>query len=128
MAGPNGARLMPRSSFDVWQQTHSDSCHEWLEQELNDADSLRVTLLEVMIRHIQERDSIRLQAARKHEILISELNHRVRNILNLVNAIVMQTEQAGRTLEEFIQVLSGRLVALASVSYTHLTLPTNREV
>ena len=114
VAGPNGARLMPRSSFDVWQQTHSDSCHEWLEQELNDADSLRVTLLEVMIRHIQERDSIRLQAARKHEILISELNHRVRNILNLVNAIVMQTEQAGRTLDEFIQVLSGRLVALAS--------------
>ncbi|MBU2978965.1 HWE histidine kinase domain-containing protein [Alteromonas sp. C1M14] len=112
--GPNGGRLTPRSSFAVWQQTHSDSCRHWSEQEQHDAESLRVTLLEVMIRFAQERESIRLQAARKHEILISELNHRVRNILNLVNAVVAQTEKQGRTLSEFIGVLTGRLFALAS--------------
>ncbi len=112
--GPNGTRLLPRTSFEIWQQTHTDSCHEWQEQIINDAESLRVTLLEVMIRHVQEREAIRLQASRKHEILISELNHRVRNILNLVNAIVLQTEQNGRSLGDFVEVLTGRLVALAS--------------
>ncbi|MEG3766425.1 HWE histidine kinase domain-containing protein, partial [Alteromonas sp. 14N.309.X.WAT.G.H12] len=111
---PNEMRLLPRSSFEVWQQTHADSCEHWNEQERYDAESLRVTLLEVMIRFAQERESIRLQAARKHEILISELNHRVRNILNLVNAVVAQTETQGRTLSEFIGVLTGRLFALAS--------------
>ncbi|MBU3022666.1 HWE histidine kinase domain-containing protein [Aestuariibacter sp. A3R04] len=112
--GPNGARLLPRSSFELWKQTHSDSCHEWTEQTLQDAESLRITLLEVIIRHAHERDDLMLQASRKHEVLISELNHRVRNILNLVNAIVAQTEQQDRSLSEFVEVLTGRLVALAS--------------
>lgn len=111
---PNEMRLLPRKSFEVWQQTHADSCEHWNEQERYDAESLRITLLEVMIRFAQERESIRLQAARKHEILISELNHRVRNILNLVNAVVAQTEKQGRTLSEFVSVLTGRLFALAS--------------
>ena len=112
--GPNGSRLLPRTSFEIWQQTHTDSCAQWQEQVITDAESLRVTLLEVMIRHVQEREAIRQQASRKHEILISELNHRVRNILNLVNAIVVQTEQSGRSLGDFVEVLTGRLVALAS--------------
>ncbi|QJR79501.1 GAF domain-containing protein [Alteromonas pelagimontana] len=112
--GPSGSRLLPRTSFEIWRETHNDRCHEWSEQDLRDGESIRVTLLEVMIRHVQERDDIRQQASRKHEILISELNHRVRNILNLVNAIVMQTEQSNRSIQEFVSVLTGRLVALAS--------------
>ncbi|NMH58747.1 HWE histidine kinase domain-containing protein [Alteromonas ponticola] len=112
--GPNGSRLLPRGSFKLWQETHSDHCHEWTEQDEMVGESLRVTLLEVMLRHVQERDTILQQAGRKHEILISELNHRVRNILNLVNAIILQTDQSERDTEEFVRVLTGRLSALAS--------------
>lgn len=112
--GPNGSRLIPRSSFALWQQTHDDRCEHWSDVDIRSGDSLRVTLLEVIIRHFQERSDMQLQASRKHEVLISELNHRVRNILNLVNAIVMQTEQADRDLEDFVQILSGRMMALAS--------------
>lgn len=112
--GPNGARLTPRASFEVWKQTHNNRCHEWSEQNIADAESLRVTLLEIVIRHVQERDDILQEASRKHEVLISELNHRVRNILNLVNAIILQTDQNDRTVAEFVEVLTGRMVALAS--------------
>lgn len=112
--GPNGARLSPRASFDVWMQTHNNRCHEWSEQNVSDAESLRVTLLEIVIRHVQERDHILQEASRKHEVLISELNHRVRNILNLVNAIILQTDQNERSVAEFVNVLTGRMVALAS--------------
>lgn len=112
--GPNGARLVPRSSFELWQQIHDDRCKEWSVQDKRSGESLRVTLLEVIIRHFQERNDIQRQASRKHEVLISELNHRVRNILNLVNAIVMQTEHDDRDVAEFIEVLTGRLMALSS--------------
>lgn len=112
--GPNGSRLIPRSSFALWQQTHDDRCEHWSDVDVRSGDSLRVTLLEVIIRHFQERSELQSRASRKHEVLISELNHRVRNILNLVNAIVMQTEQADRDLEDFVRILSGRMMALAS--------------
>ena len=110
----NEDRLAPRESFALWQQTYKDQCEHWQEKDINSADSLRVTLLEVIIRHLQDRSDMQQQARRKHEVLISELNHRVRNILNLVNAIVVQTDQSGRTLDEFVETLSGRIVALAS--------------
>ena len=112
--GPNGTRLTPRASFEVWMQTHNNRCHEWTEQNVTDADSLRITLLEIVIHHVQERDHIQREASRKHEVLISELNHRVRNILNLVNAIILQTDQNDRSVSEFVNVLTGRMVALAS--------------
>ncbi|MCU7553907.1 GAF domain-containing protein [Alteromonas sp. ASW11-19] len=125
--GPNGDRLLPRSSFALWKQTHRDQCHHWSEQNYRDAESLRVMLLEVMIRHMQERDSLLLEASRKHELLISELNHRVRNILNLVNAIILQTDQHNRSVADFVEVLTGRLVALAS-AHDQLTASEWREV
>ncbi|MCW8090608.1 HWE histidine kinase domain-containing protein [Alteromonas sp. ASW11-130] len=112
--GPNGARLLPRGSFELWQETHENCCHEWTENDEIVGESLRITLLEVMLRHVQERDTILQQAGRKHEILISELNHRVRNILNLVNAIILQTDHSERSTEDFVNVLTGRLSALAS--------------
>ncbi len=109
-----GSRLLPRASFALWQQTHDDRCEPWSEQDYRSGESLRITLLEVVIRNFQERDDIQRKASRTHEVLISELNHRVRNILNLVNAIVAQTEQTGRDLHEFVNVLTGRIMALAS--------------
>lgn len=114
VSGPQGDTLLPRNSFAKWQQTHDDRCEAWQRKDLRSAESLRITLLEVIIRHFQEREEFQQKAYKKQEVLISELNHRVRNILNLVNAIVMQTDQQGRELDEFVNVLTGRLSALAS--------------
>jgi two-component sensor histidine kinase len=46
------------------------------------------------------------------DLLISEGDHRVRNLLTVVNTVLMRTRAAGRTAEEYREVLLGRLHAL----------------
>ncbi|QPG04535.1 GAF domain-containing protein [Salinimonas marina] len=106
--------LMPRTSFAAWQETYHERAEPWASSDLRSAESLRVTLLELVIHNFQERDQFQQKASRTHEVLISELNHRVRNILNLVNAIITQTGQQGRTVAEYADTLSQRIRALAS--------------
>ena len=53
------------------------------------------------------------RAAAQSEALMGELQHRVKNILNNVRAIVAQTGQSSSTLEGFIEAFDARLRALA---------------
>jgi two-component sensor histidine kinase len=45
--------------------------------------------------------------------LIAELNHRVRNILNLIRGVITQSKDAAHTVESFTGVVGGRIQALA---------------
>lgn len=65
---------------------------------------------------------------RKHaedhkSLLISELDHRVKNTLACVNGIVEQTRVTSNSLDNFLAVLSGRIRSLAN---THALLSFNR--
>ncbi|WP_218353570.1 HWE histidine kinase domain-containing protein [Alteromonas lipotrueiana] len=125
---PNQANaLMPRTSFAAWQQTYHDRAEPWVESDIRSAESLRITLLEVIIYNFQDRDDVQQKASRTHEILISELNHRVRNILSLVSAIIEQTGQQDRTVDEYADVLSKRITALAS-AHDQLTASRWQEI
>jgi two-component system, chemotaxis family, CheB/CheR fusion protein len=53
----------------------------------------------------------------KQQLLVDELNHRVRNMLAVVVAISSQTLRRAKTLEEFKEVFVGRIDALAA-AYT----------
>jgi len=53
------------------------------------------------------------RAAAQREALMGELQHRVKNILNNVRAIVAQTRQGSSTLEGFVDAFDTRLHALA---------------
>ena len=55
----------------------------------------------------------RRKGQERQEMLLTELQHRVRNILAVIRAMVRRTHQEGQTAEEFIQHLEGRLGALA---------------
>ena len=59
------------------------------------------------------------------KLVIGELNHRVKNLLSLVNALVTQTGTAGRTAEEYQATLSGRLDALGAISSIDLDTTTD---
>jgi two-component system CheB/CheR fusion protein len=48
-------------------------------------------------------------------VMVGELQHRTRNLIGVVTALVDKTEVAGQTLEEFKASLRDRLVALARV-------------
>lgn len=111
--GPNGIRLTPRKSFEAWQEEVAGQSEEWTRTQLRIAEQLRVTVLEVVLRMADDAAEVRRKASEKQELLIAELNHRVRNILGLVRSLISQTATADLTTEEFARVLDSRIHALA---------------
>jgi len=111
--GPNGARLTPRKSFDAWQEVVRGQSAPWRGPELRAADALRVTLLEVVLKMADERNAARKQAQDQQELLVAELNHRVRNILNLIRGLISQGQEDAKSLEDYRSVLEDRIFALA---------------
>jgi light-regulated signal transduction histidine kinase (bacteriophytochrome)/CheY-like chemotaxis protein len=111
--GPLGARLTPRKSFELWQEVVSGQSKPWTSADLHIAESLRVTLLEVILQLADLAARERRGAQERQELMIAELNHRVRNILSLVRALVAQSKDTASSTEEFASVLGGRIQALA---------------
>lgn len=111
--GPNGSRLTPRKSFEAWQEVVSGQSKPWRRRELRAADSLRITLLEVVLKLADEARESRKRAEEHQELLIAELNHRVRNILNLIQGLISQGQGDAFSVEDYSKVLDGRIQSLA---------------
>ncbi|WP_419816785.1 HWE histidine kinase domain-containing protein [Glacieibacterium sp.] len=107
------ATLTPRQSFAAWRETVRGQCAPWTEAELRAAEALRITLLEVVLRLTDVAARDRREAAERQELLIAELNHRVRNILGIVSGLVSQSRASVEDVETFAAVLGGRVQALA---------------
>jgi two-component sensor histidine kinase/integral membrane sensor domain MASE1 len=56
----------------------------------------------------------RRQAEKHQDLLIAELDHRVKNVLARVAAVVRHTSQRCNTLEEFVQSIDGRIQSMAA--------------
>lgn len=112
--GPHGARLTPRKSFEAWQESVEGRSSPWTPGELQVADGLRTTLLEIILRLTDEAVQERAKAQAQQELLIAELNHRVRNILNLIRGLINQSQREAGTIEEFSDIVGGRISALAT--------------
>lgn len=113
-AGPNGARLTPRKSFAAWLETVEGRGDPWTESERKIAEGVRVTLLEIILRLTDEAMVERAKAQQQQELLISELNHRVRNILNLIRGLVSQSRNEAADIAEFTRIIGGRIGSLAA--------------
>lgn len=111
--GPNGPRLTPRKSFELWQEVVHGQSKPWTQADLHIAESLRITLLEVILQLADLAARERKGAQERQELMIAELNHRVRNILGLVRGLVTQSKDTATSIEEFAGVLGGRIQALA---------------
>lgn len=72
---------------------------------------------------ISQNIDARKQDDERMELLIDELNHRVRNTLAIVNAIATQTMKHTPSVQEFRRAFGGRIGALAK---THTLLATKR--
>jgi light-regulated signal transduction histidine kinase (bacteriophytochrome)/CheY-like chemotaxis protein len=113
LEGPLGARLTPRKSFELWQETVAGQSKPWSTADLRIAEGLRVTLLEVILQLSDLAERERRGAQERQELMIAELNHRVRNILSLVRGLVAQSKETAVGVEQFASVLGGRIQALA---------------
>jgi len=111
--GPNGIRLTPRKSFDAWTELVRGMCEPWTNIELRAAEALRISLIEIVLKLADEANQQRRAASEKQELLIAELNHRVRNILNLIQGLVSQSKSDASNIEAYTAVLDGRIQSLA---------------
>ena len=108
-----GERLTPRKSFAAWQETVRGASAPWSEREQRVGEALRLSLIEIILKLADEANLERKKAAEKQELLIAELNHRVRNILNLIRGLVSQSRSGVADIATYTQVLDGRIQALA---------------
>ncbi len=111
--GPNGPRLTPRESFAEWKQKVEGRSKPFTLSELRVAETLRATLIEVVLRMADEATAQRQAASERQELLIAELNHRVRNILGVIRGLIRQSKPHDDDIEGFIKLIDGRIHALA---------------
>jgi light-regulated signal transduction histidine kinase (bacteriophytochrome)/CheY-like chemotaxis protein len=111
--GPLGERLTPRKSFELWKETVRGQSLPWTPVEIRIAEALRVSLLEVILRLTDLTEVERQRAQQRQELLIAELNHRVRNILALIRGVIAQSRDSADSVESFTRIVGGRIQALA---------------
>ena len=110
--GPNGPRLTPRKSFEAWSELVRGSVLPFNPAEIRVAETLRATLIEVVLRMSHRANAERQLASERQQLLIAELNHRVRNILSLIRGVIRQSNRSG-SVTDFIHEVDTRIHALA---------------
>jgi PAS domain S-box-containing protein len=58
--------------------------------------------------------TVRKQVEQHQELLVAELDHRVKNILAQVAVVAMSTRQGSRSIDEFLRSLNGRIQSMAA--------------
>ncbi len=111
--GESTDTLSPRASFAAWREEVRDRAEPFTEAEQAIAETLRVSLTEVVLRLAGAAIAERRRASQRQEVLIAELNHRVRNILALINGLVRQSSDPSMSLDSYVDLLEGRILALA---------------
>ncbi len=109
-----GELLQPRASFAAWAETVRGHSADWTPEECEIAARLRRTLIEVILRMSEDLTRERARAAEQQDLLIAELNHRVRNILGLIRALVAQSQADAMSVPGFAAIIGGRIAALAT--------------
>ncbi|WP_237476374.1 HWE histidine kinase domain-containing protein [Lichenibacterium dinghuense] len=108
-----GARIGPRKSFDAWKEVVHGQSLPWRPAEVQIAETLRISLLEVILTRADIVNNERRAAQESQAILVAELNHRVKNILALIRSLVRQSRQNAVSMEGFAGDLEHRIRALA---------------
>jgi len=70
-----------------------------------------------VVRDITERKQIeaeRKRIERHQELLVAELDHRVKNILAQVAVVAVSTRQDSQSIDEFLRSLNGRIQSMAA--------------
>lgn len=111
--GPNGPRLTPRKSFEAWSELVRGRSEPFDAAARRAGETLRSALIEVMLRVSDEEAGEKKKETERQELLIAELNHRVRNILALIRGLVRQSRPTSGDLGDFIRTVDGRIHALS---------------
>lgn len=111
--GPAGAPLPPRRSFEAWRETVRGRSRPWTPAEVEAAQALRVALLEVVLRRLDEVARERAKAKERQDFLMAELDHRVKNTLAGILSLARTSSGGATSLDAFIQEFGHRLRSMA---------------
>ena len=106
---PTHTRLHPRSSFEAYSEMSQGKSRAWEPDDIHLAQALQAALRRTLDRHL-ERDQNEKQLA----LMVQELNHRVRNILALIQSLASQSAAGKEDVKDYVAGLNKRLLALAS--------------
>ncbi len=108
-----GLRLSPRKSFNAFLESVRGHSPPFTARERRIAEVLRAALIDVILKFSTTADDERRKSFERQELLIAELNHRVRNILTLIRGLISQPDGKHRDVSSFVQSLDGRIQAVA---------------
>ncbi|MFN3688123.1 HWE histidine kinase domain-containing protein [Salinarimonas sp.] len=111
-SGADGG-LTPRASFAAWRETVRGRCPPWRDVEIEAAGALRLAILEIVVRRLDEIARERAKAESHQRLLVAELDHRVKNTLANIQALMRHTRRSQATLASYVESLELRIKAMA---------------
>jgi chemotaxis family two-component system sensor kinase Cph1 len=123
LTGALGDRLSPRKSFEAWQETVTECARPWKAIEIEAARLLRTTVLEVVLHHVDQSLREQAKARAQQDLLMAELDHRVKNTIATIQSLVRLSGKSAENLVSFTTALERRL---QSMSKAHSLLSASR--
>ncbi len=112
-----GWKLSPRASFASYLEQQRDHAEPWSADDLEAAKELQRLLTQISSkdeRAQMQRHNDLVAHQRQQELMIAELNHRVKNILALIRSLSRQAKASSDSLESYAQALEQRIAALST--------------
>ncbi len=100
-----GQRLSPRKSFAAWRQSVSLHSHPWRSAEVEAAKTLRLSLMEVILRRIDQVAREREKARVKQAVLTAELDRRLEQWQAVAAELKEEAQRRALVETELSQVL-----------------------
>ncbi|MEL6617540.1 MAG: HWE histidine kinase domain-containing protein [Pseudomonadota bacterium] len=104
----DGPRLDPRNSFDTYIEDVQNRCDEWTADDIE----LGEALARALERALDSQEKLR-QNQNRMGLMVRELNHRVRNILSLVQSLSEHSREEAKSVTAYATALEERIQALA---------------
>ena len=113
----DGWKLSPRASFASYLEQQRGMAEPWDANDFEAAKELQRLLMQITTKgeraQLQRhRDLVTHQ--RQQDLMIAELNHRVKNILALIRSLSRQAKASSGSLESYANALEQRITALAA--------------
>ncbi|MEM7729910.1 MAG: HWE histidine kinase domain-containing protein, partial [Pseudomonadota bacterium] len=117
VTGAFGARLHPRESFKAYMEQQDGWSVDWSAFDKEAGRELQILLTQITAkgeRAQMQRHKDLVTHQRQQDLMIAELNHRVKNILALIRSLSRQAKSSSASLESYAQALEQRISALAA--------------
>lgn len=105
--------LSPRTSFAAWKQQVRGQSAPWTARQRLIGETLRVYLLEIILRFSEIIQEERRQAEQRQRLMTSQLNHRVKGTLELIQSLVHLGFDGDPHVRDFVRTLEGRIKSIA---------------